>query len=212
MLTDTHTDTGRSEFADSIPLAATAGRWNRPGRRPAKRNRQWEKAHRPYRYVNVPLEVREDVWHWQSICVPASDVAHAFFEYGFECVDEGKLSLTAQPNPLGRKMTLFPQKRIGAWEEAEGPQNDIPARKKRKVERKQKSVPAVSYRVPPGVHMDLCSLAEGLAVPVGDMVTLFLQHGLKAYRAGRLKLMPHPVTVKMTLKRDRGHEHSQKTE
>ena len=201
MLTDTHADTGRSEFADSIPLAATAGRWNRPGRLPAKRNRQWEKAHRSYRYVNVPLEVREDVLALaEHLHVPAGDVAHAFFEYGFECVDEGKLSFTAQPNPLGRKMTLFPQKQIGAGEEADGPQRDIPARKKRKVERKKKSILAVSYRIPPSVHMDLCSLAEELAVPVGDLVTHFLGHGLKAYRAGRLKLTPHPVTVKMTLK------------
>lgn len=201
MLTDTHADTGRSEFADSIPLAATAGRWNRPGHRPAKRNRGWEKTHRPYRYVNVPLEVREDVLALaEHLRVPAGDVAHAFFEYGFDCVDEGKLSLTAQPNPLGRKMTLFPQKQIGAWEEAQGPQRNIPARKKKKVERKQKSVPAVSYRIPPGIHTDLCSLAEELAVPVGDVVTLFLLHGLKAYRAGSLKLTPHPVIVKMTLK------------
>ena len=201
MLTDTHADTGRSEFADSIPLAATAGGWNRQGRRPAKRNRGWEKAHRSYRYVNVPLEVREDVLALaEYLHVPAGDVAHAFFEYGFDCVDEGKLQLTAQPNPLGRKMTLFPQKQIGAWEETEGPQNDFPARKKRKVERKQKSVPAVSYRIPPGILTDLCSLAEELAVPVGDVVTLFLRQGLKAYRAGRLQLTPHPATVKMTLK------------
>lgn len=201
MLTDTHADTGRSEFADSIPLAATAGGWNRPGRRPAKRNRGWEKAHRSYRYVNVPLAVREEVLALaEHLRVPASDVAHAFFEYSFDCVDEGKLSLTAQPNPLGRKMTLFPQKQIGAWEEADGPQRDIPARKKRKVERKQKSVPAVSYRIPPGIHTDLCSLAEELAVPIGEVVTFFLRHGLKAYRAGKLKLTPHPVIVKMTLK------------
>ncbi len=201
MLTDTHADTGRSEFADSIPLATTAGGWNRHGRRPAKRNRQWEKAHRPYRYVNVPLEVREVVLALaENLHVPANDVAHAFFEYGLDCVDEGKLQLKAQPNPFGRKMTLFPQKQAGAWEEAEGPQRDIPARRKKKGERNQKTVPAVSYRIPHDVHMDLCSLAAELAVPVGEVVTLLLQHGLKAYRAGRLQLVPHPVAVKMTLK------------
>ena len=201
MLTDTHANTDRSEFADSIPLAATAGGWNRHGRRPAKRNRQWEKAHRPYRYVNVPLEVREAVLALaEHLHITADDVARAFFEYGLDHVDEGKLQLKTQPNPLGRKMTLFPQKQAGAWEEAEGPQRAIPARRKRKVERKQKSVPAVSYRIPHGVHMDLCSLAAELAVPVGEVVTHFLQHGLKTYRAGRLKLTPHPVTVKMTLK------------
>ena len=201
MLTDTHADTGRSEFADSIPLAATAGGWNRPGRRSAKRNRQWEKTHRPYRYVNVPLEVREAVLALaEHLYVTADDVARAFFEYGLDRVDEGKLQVKAQPNPFGRKMTLFPQKQVGAWEEATGPQQDIPARRKKRVERKQKSVPAVSYRIPHGVHMDLCSLAAELAVPVGEIVTLLLQHGLKSYRAGRLKLTPHPMTVKMTLK------------
>lgn len=201
MLTDTHADTGRSEFTDSIPLAATAGGWNRHGRRPAKRNRQWEKAHRPYRYVNVPLEVREEVLALaEHLHVPADDVAHAFFEYGFECIDEGKLQLKAQPNPLGRKMTLFLQKQVGAWNEATGPQQDITARRKKRVERNQKSVPAVSYRIPHGVHMDLCSLATDLAVPVGEVVTHLLRHGLKSYRAGRLKLTPHPVIVKMTLK------------
>jgi hypothetical protein len=201
MLTDTHVDTGRSEFADMIPLAATAGGWNRHGRRPAKRNRQWEKTHRPYRYVNVPLEVREEALALaEHLHVTADDVARAFFEYGLDRVDEGKLQLKTQPNPFGRKMTLFPQKQAGAWEEASGPQRDIPARRKRKVERSQKPVPAVSYRIPHGVHMDLCSLAAELAVPVGEVVTLFLRHGLKSYRAGRLKLTPHPVNVKMTLK------------
>jgi hypothetical protein len=201
MLTDTHADTGRSEFADTIPLAATAGGWNRHGRRPAKRNRQWEKAHRPYRYVNMPLEVREEMLALaEHLHVTADDVAHAFFEYGLDRVDEGKLHLKTQPNPLGRKMTLFPQKQAGAWEEAEGPKRDFPARKKRKVEQSKKSVPSVSYRIPHGVHMDLCSMAAELAVPVGEVVTLLLRHGLNAYRAGRLKLTPHPVTVKMTLK------------
>ena len=201
MLTDTHADTGQSEFADSIPLAATAGGWNRHGRRPAKRNRQWEKAHRPYRYVNVPLEVREEVLALaEHLYVTADDVARAFFEYGLDRVEEGKLQLKTQPNPLGRKMTLFPQKQAGAWEEASGPQRDIPTRRKRKVERNQKSVPAVSYRIPRSVHMDLSSLAIELAVPAGEVVALFLQHGLNAYRAGRLKLTSHPVTVKMTLK------------
>lgn len=201
MLTDTHADTGRSEFADTIPLAATAGGWNRHGRHPAKRNRQWEKTHRPYRYVNVPLEVREEVLALaEHLHVTADDVARAFFEYGLDRVDEGKLQLKTQPNPLGRKMTLFPQRQAGAWEEAEGPQRDIPARRKRKNERRGKSIPAVSYRIPRSVHMDLSSLAMELAVPVGEVVTLLLQHGLNAYRAGRLKLTPHPVTVKMTLK------------
>ena len=78
MLTDTAADTQRNEFADSIPLADTAGHWSRHGRRPAKRNRSWEKAHRPYRYVNVPLELREQVLALaEHLSVTADEVARA---------------------------------------------------------------------------------------------------------------------------------------
>ena len=113
MLTGTAPNTPK-EFADTIPVADTAGHWNRHGRRPPKRNRKWEKLHRPYRYVNVPVELREQVLALaEHLAVTADEVARAFFEYGIECVDAEILQLHAQPNPLGRKMTLFPKGRPG---------------------------------------------------------------------------------------------------
>lgn len=200
LLTDTAPDTGRKEFADTIPLADTAGNWNRRGRRPAKRNREWEKAHRPYRYVNVPMELREQVLALaEHLVVTADEVARAFFEYGLECVDDEKIQLHSHPNPHGRKMSLFPQEHAKGWQEADGKPREIPARRKRKSQPKRKPYPAVSYRLPGNLHDQLCGLAMELDVPVGEVVAYFLKHGLDAYRKGKLNLNPHPVTVKMTL-------------
>ena len=204
MLTDTVPDQGRNEFADSIPLAPSAGGWKRQGRRPAKRNRGWEKIHRPYRYVNVPLELRDQVVALaEHLVVTADEVARAFFEYGLECVDDDTLRLRTHPNPEGRKMTLFPREQASGWQKANDGPKEIPARRKKKSERVKKIYPAVSYRLPESLHNMLCGLAMELDVPVGEVVTLLLRHGLDAYRKGKLNLNPHPLTVKMTLQGNR---------
>ena len=198
--TDTTADTGRSEFASQIPLTDTAGQWSRHGRRPAKRNRKWEKEHRPYRYVNVPTELREQVLALaEHLEVTADEVARAFVEYGVECVDEEKLQLRAQPNPYGRKMTLFPKERAKGWHETNDAPREIPARKKKRSGQAKRVYPAVSYRLPEKVHADICGLAMDLDVPLGEVVSFLLQHGLDAYRSGKLSLQPQPLKVKMTL-------------
>ncbi len=200
MLTDTVADTPAREFADKIPLTDTAGHWNRHGRRPAKRNRKWEKEHRPYRYVNVPTELREQVLALaEHLGVTADEVARAIVEYGVECVDEEKLHLRAQPNPHGRKITLFPKERAKGWQEMNETPREIPARKKKRSRQEKRIYPAVSYRLPEKVHDDICGLAMDLVVPLGDVVTFLLQYGLDAYRNGKLSLKPQPLTVKMTL-------------
>ncbi len=199
MLTDTVADTQPSEFADSIPLADTAGHWSRHGRRPAKRNRSWEKAHRPNRYINVPHEVREQVLALaEHLSVTADEVARALLEYGLECVDAEKLQFQTRPNPLGRKMTLYPGKQTRGWKEAKGPRKEIPARQ-RHPNCEKKIHPAVSYRFPKRLHDELCGLAMGLDVPVGEAVAFLLQHGLAAYQEGDLIFTPAPLTTKMTL-------------
>lgn len=201
--TDTTADTGRSEFASQIPLTDTAGHWSRYGRRPAKRNRKWEKEHRPYRYVNVSVELRKQVLALaEHLGVTVDEVAHAFVEYGIECVNEGKLHLRAQPNPHGRKMTLFPKEHAKGWQKTNEFPKEIPARKKKQMSKVKKVYPAVSYRLPKKVHEKICRLAMDLGVPLGDVVSFLLQHGLDAYRNGKLSLNPQPVTVKMTLRRN----------
>lgn len=202
MLTDTPADTSRSEFTSQIPLTDTAGHWSRYGRRPAKRNRKWEKEHRPYRYVNVPTELREQVLALaEHLGVTADEVARAFIEYGIECVDEEKLKLRALPNPYGRKMTLFPNERAKGWHETNDAPKDIPTRKKKRTKQAKRVYPAVSYRLPEKVHDDICGFAMDLDVPLGDIVTFLLQYGIEAYRSGKLSLEPQPLTVKMTLRR-----------
>ena len=200
MLTDTAADTQRNEFADSIPLADTAGHWSRQGRRPAKRNRSWEKAHRPYRYVNVPLELREQVLALaEHLSVTADEMARALIEYGMECVDEEKVHLQARPNPLGRKMTLCPHGQAKGWKEAKGPRKEIPARRRSILNREKKIHAAVSYRFPKNLHDEVCGLAMELDVAVGEVVAFLLRHGLDAYRDGGLNFHPEPRSTKMTL-------------
>jgi hypothetical protein len=202
-VTDTTADTGRSEFASQIPLTDTAGHWRRHGRRPAKRNRKWEKEHRPYRYVNVPTELREQVLALaEHLGVTVDEVARAFVEYGVECIDEEKLYLRAQPNPHGRKMTLFPKERAKGWHETNAASREIPARKKKRSGQAKRVYPAVSYRLPEKLHDDICGLAMDLDMPLGDVVSFLLQYGLDAYRSGKLSLKPQPLTVKMTLRRN----------
>lgn len=189
MLTDTAADTQRNEFADTIPLADTAGHWNRQGRRPARRNRQWEKAHRPYRYVNVPLELREQVLALAGhLSVTADEVARALFEYGMDCVEDDKLRLCTHPNPHGRRMTLFPRDQARGWKESTDDPRHIPARKRKRSEPSRKPHPAVSYRIPEELHNRLCGLAMDLDAPVGEVVTFLLRYGLEAYRGGKLSL------------------------
>jgi hypothetical protein len=117
-------------------------------------------------------------------------------------VDEEKLHLRAQPNPYGRKMTLFPKERAKGWQETNGSPREIPTRKEKRSIHAKKVYPAVSYRLPEKVHDDICGLAMDLGVPLGDVVSFLLQHGLNAYRSGKLSLKPQPLTVKMTLRRN----------
>ena len=200
MLTDHADEPRRNEFTDSIPSAEAAGYWTRTGRRSAKRNRRWEREHRPYRYVNVPLEVRQQVLALaRHLLVTADEAARALIEYSVECADEETLQIHARPNPLGRKMTLFPKQEEKRWKSTNGTAKVIPAGRTKSSPAKKRTAGAVSYRLPRSVHDDICDFAMEHDVPLGEIVTLFLRHGLKAYQAGRLELDPQPKIVRMTL-------------
>jgi hypothetical protein len=194
----------KNEFADSIPTSGSAGYWKRPGRRAARRNRRWEKEHRSYRYINVPYEVRAKVLDLAAdLLVTADELARALIEYSAECADAGVLRLDARPNPLGRKMTLFPKQEEKRWRAAERAARQIPARREKLSTEKKKRPGAVTYRLPEQVHNQICDHAMELDVPLGEVVTLFLRHGLDAYQQGRLELDPQPKVVKMTLQEGR---------
>jgi hypothetical protein len=150
--------------------------------------------------VNVPLEVREQVLTLAGhLKVTADEVARACLEYGLGCVDEKKLELQTRPNPLGRKMTLFPRDQAKRWKEESGPRKEIPARRRSHPDREKKIHPAVSYRFPRRLHDEMCGLAMELDVPVGEVVAFLLWHGLEAYQKGELCFQPAPLSIKMTL-------------
>jgi len=99
-------------------------------------------------------------------------------------------------------MTLFPKERAKGWQETNDAPREIPARKKKQTKQAKRVYPSVSYRLPEKVHDDICGLAMDLDVPLGEVVSFLLQHGLDAYRNGKLSLQPQPLTVKMTLRRN----------
>ena len=105
-------------------------------------------------------------------------------------------------------MTLFPLpngwgKQAG-WTEGDGweptePKENPAKRKGQAKEEKRPWEDRVHYRMSDDVHEAIKQLAEKHTVPLGEILTLFLKHGLESYLAGYLRLNPQPKVVKMTL-------------
>ncbi len=53
--------------------------------------------------------------------------------------------------------------------------------------------------IPEELREQVSRVARELGVPTHEVVRAFLEHGLKSYRAGSLKLEPAPRTVRFTL-------------
>lgn len=150
--------------------------------KPHKRSRQWEKRHQNhkavYRGVDPKLALRV-----KSIAgdlrVPEGEVARALIEYALCRYERGELELCPRPNPYRLRMTLFP---ISASAQ--------PAKHKQS---------QAAWRVittwrgfPPDLKKELTVLAcaDGLNVPVGELITALLRCGLRAYNDGWLTLEP----------------------
>jgi len=171
-----------------------------------KRRRQYEMAYPTVSFRGIPAEINEQILALANEHhVMAGEIVDTFLSYGLRCVDRGTLPL--EPRPKAARMTLYPlsgnwQKRQGWSEENPNPvPKPIPARK---VHKEQK-VPAawesvVSYR---GVGKEtakaLRRLADKKYVPVGEVAAVLLKHGLEAYKAGRIRLNPQPLTVRQML-------------
>ena len=64
----------------------------------------------------------------------------------------------------------------------------------------EKTHPVTAYRgIPAELQAEIKEIADDLGVPAGDVARAFLVHGLKAYRAGTLKLAPGRSAGKWTL-------------
>jgi hypothetical protein len=174
---------------------------------PRKRSRDWEKGHHTCSYRGVPHDLHEQVvalaFHLQ---VNTDDVVQAFVQFGLSCLD--KDILTISPRPKAQRMTLFPLP-YGSGEQAGWGEVDkwdpgklkkeIPAKRKVSQEKESLWESRAHYRLSKEIHEAIKCLAEQHTVPLGEIITLFLKHGLESYKTGRLKLNPQPRVVKMTL-------------
>lgn len=177
------------DIFESLPVAA-----------PRERDRAWERKHQNrkavYRGVDpkAALQVKQISADLQ---VPAGEVARALLEYGLDAYSRGDLNLAPRPNPARLRMTLFPS-------------DGLPVRKTGKAT-KRKPTPEERWRVittwrnfSPELKHEIAVLAseKGLDVPVGELVSAFLQYALKAYERGDLALQPVEKTTRYSLALD----------
>ena len=174
------------DIFESLPVAA-----------PRERDRSWERKHQDkkavYRGVDpkAALRVREIAG---DLNVPTGEVARALLEYGLDAYSHGEMDLTPRPNPARLRMTLFPSE-------------DAPIQKMGRTT-KRKPTPEQRWRVittwrnfsPELKHeIGVLASAKGLDVPVGELVSAFLQYALKVYDAGNLELKPVEKTTRYSL-------------
>lgn len=153
-----------------------------------RRKRDWEREHQNekvvYRGVDpqAALQVRQLA---EELHVPVGEVARALLEYGLIAHSRGDLNLAPRPNPERLRMTLFPK-------------GDVSKRKAGKAG-KRKGGKEASWRVvttwrnfSAELKNEIGVLAsdKGLDIPVGELVSVFLQYALKDYARGELVLQP----------------------
>ncbi|MBT4456959.1 MAG: hypothetical protein HOC56_01650 [Anaerolineae bacterium] len=174
------------DIFESLPVAV-----------PRQRGRVWERKHQGEKVVyrgvdpNAALRVRQIA---DELQVPTGEVARALLDYGLAAYSRGGLNLSPRPNPARLRMTLFPSE-------------NTPARKVRKAG-KRKPAKEESWRVittwrnfSPELKDEIGVLAseKGLDVPVGELVSAFLQYALKAYARGDLALNPVEKVMRYSL-------------
>lgn len=165
---------------------------------PRTRNRQWEKEHQndkvTYRGVDPKLALQVKAIA-NNLNVPDGEVARALLEYALRAYAEGDLVLDPRPNPYRLRMTLFPMRETSHHHEATA-------------KTKSRKPPEALWRVittwrgfPAKLKNEIADSAskDQLDVPLGELVTALLRHGLRAYDAGLLKLEPVERATRMTL-------------
>ena len=175
-------------------------------RRPAKRNREWEKQH-PVLRCWVPVHLREKAKDVQSaikglaeslsddgksFATTTGEVARVFLELAWVDIEHGRLLLEPKPNPQGRKMRLVWEEVNEGWRKVQR----VPRGKKAK---QGKGSMWLGYRMlPDEVHLwqgRIQQLAEQHGLAPGEVLVKFLSHGLAAYESGRLVFRKAPVVT-----------------
>jgi len=194
---------------DLIPLASEK----------AKRNREWDRAHRPEKvtYRGIPKRLQEIITELAaSLNVPRDELVRVFLEHSL--VDLGANRLLLVAHPKAQRMTLFPpagsvnhsagkreESHAGSWLDQAFPatgRGQAAARSKKRGKdqaKKERWETRATYRLPVTLKKQIRTIADEHDVPVGELALFFLDHGLRAYQAGELRLNPEPRTSGKTL-------------
>jgi len=169
-----------------------------------KRGREWEHSNRAQSYF-IPrswrqkaTEVRDAITGIASEIgmTTVDNVANVFASYALHCINQGMLSLETHYDPQRAKITL-------TWEEVKDwPKQAPPDKRPQRHKKQDEKVFCLSYRWPDETHQRLKQLASENHLAIGEVVVACLQHGLGAYREGRLRLVPQPVTARQTVNGD----------
>jgi hypothetical protein len=165
------------DIFESLPVAA-----------PRQRKRDWERDHQNkkvvYRGVDpqAALRVRQLA---EELRVPIGEVARALLEYGLDAYSRGNLNLDPRPNPERLRMTLFPKRTASKQKIGKAGQKKISKEASWRVVTTWRNFSAELKD-----EIGVLASEKGLDIPVGELVSAFLQYALKAYDNGELILQP----------------------
>jgi hypothetical protein len=194
---------------DLIPVAA----------RRTKRNRDWDRNHRDEKatYRGIPKRLQETVSDLAAnLNVPRDELVRAFLEYSLSDLQSNRLVIAAYPK--AQRMTLFPTgeasnvysskkepSSAAAWLDQAFPssgrgQSSAGKKKHGKAQnKKDRWESRATYRLPLALKEQVKAIAEDHDIPVGELVLYFLDHGLRDYQNGELRLSPSPRSSGKTL-------------
>jgi len=162
------------------------------------RNRQWERQHQNQKVTYRGVEPKL-AWKVKNIAselhVPEGEVARALIEHALRAYERGDLDLYPRPDSNRMRMTLYPS--------SDSPRfSDRPKKPAHRKHSKAGWRFITTWRgFPPELKGELSALASdaGLNVPIGELITALLRHGLQAYESGLLKLEAVPAATTFTL-------------
>ncbi len=184
-----------------------------------KRNRDWDRAHLPEKvtYRGIPKRLQDTVSELaESLNVPRDELVRAFLEYSLAELQSNRLTLIAHPK--ARHMTLYPagdrsNRQTGkrehpsaaSWLDQAFPSagraqtSSVKKKRGKDAQKKERWEARATYRLPVVLKEQVKSLADEHDVPVGELVLFFLDHAIRAYQTGELRLNPTPHTSGKTL-------------
>lgn len=221
---DVPTEPGKNTQVD-IPLITTA---KQPldlipvAARRTKRNRDWDHVHQPEKvtYRGIPKRLQEAVSGLAtSLNVSRDELVRAFLEYSLSDLQARRLVIDAHPK--SQRMTLFPTDQAAtsysgkrepssaaSWldqafpSSGRAPNSAGKKKPKKDQDKRNRWESRATYRIPVELKEQVKEIADDHDVPIGELVLFFLDHGLRAYQTGGLRLTPVQRTSGKTLFHD----------